>query len=139
MSSRTIIFCTLVFLTMFSPVQASDLPYKPGELIVRFAPNADGIQHSTTEKTQILSSLGGATIKHNFTTVPGLCIVELPVGQTVEDALKTFNKANGILYAEPDYEELIEWFKELWLDEEAREAIDEDTWLKFIESLKKQI
>jgi subtilisin family serine protease len=84
-------------------VVAADAVYAPGELLVRFAPKANGIQRNTEEKLQILSSLGGATIKRNFTIVPGLCLVKLPTGKKVEDALKTFNNRDGIFYAEPNY------------------------------------
>ena len=84
-------------------VVVPDANYVPGELLVRFAPKAEGIQRSTAEKTQILSSLGGGIIKRNYKIVPGLSLVILPAGQTVEDALKTFNKTDGILYAEPNY------------------------------------
>jgi subtilisin family serine protease len=83
---------------------ASDTPYKPGELIVRFGAKANGQMRSMADKNQILSSVGGGNIKRNFNIVPGLSVVELPPGVTVEEALQTFNKANGILYAEPDYE-----------------------------------
>ena len=81
----------------------SDANYVPGKLIVRFAAGADGKIQSAAEKSQILSSLGGATIKRNFKIVPGLSVVKLPAGMTVEQALPVFNKASGILYAEPDY------------------------------------
>jgi subtilisin family serine protease len=84
-------------------VVAADAVYKPGELLVRFAPKADGKQLSTAEKKQILISLGGAALKHNFKIVPGLSLVKLPAEQTVKDALKTFNNRDGILYAEPNY------------------------------------
>jgi len=77
--------------------------YKPGELLVRFAPKSDWSQKSTVEKQQILINLGGATIKRNFKIVPGACVVKLPYGLTVEAALKTFNKTAGIIYAEPNY------------------------------------
>ena len=53
----------------------ADADYAPGELLVRFAPKAKGIQLSTEEKNEILTSLGGATIKHNYTIVPGLSLV----------------------------------------------------------------
>jgi hypothetical protein len=83
---------------------AGNVPYKPGELIVRFAAGANGQQRTSEEKNQILGSLGGGVVKEDFRIVPGLSVVKLPEGMTVEDALKTFNKASGILYAEPDYE-----------------------------------
>jgi len=36
-------------------------------------------------------------------------------------------------------EELLKWLDELWLDEDVRKAIDEDAWLKFIESVKSEL
>ena len=98
-----------------------DTPYKPGELIVRFTPKAAGIQRSAADKNRILSSLGGAALKRNFKIVPGLSVVKLPGWMTVKEALKIFNKADGILYAEPNYEVRAIWtfpddtrFDELW-------------------------
>jgi len=76
---------------------------REGELLVRFAPRPDGKQTSSAEKKQILTSLGGAALKHSFKIVPGLTLVKLPAGQKVQDALKTFNNINGILYAGPNY------------------------------------
>jgi subtilisin family serine protease len=81
-----------------------DSAYKPGELIVRFAAKANGNQLSATEKNQILTSVGGGTVQYEFKIVLGLSVVKLPAGMTVEEALKTFNKANGVLYAEPNYQ-----------------------------------
>ena len=100
---------------------AGNHPYKQGELIVRFAPKAYGKHRSKQEKNQILSSLGGTTIKREFRIVPGLSVVQLPPGMTVEDALPVFNNTDGILYAEPDYEVTVcstipndTLFNELW-------------------------
>ncbi len=81
--------------------------YKEGRLLVRFEPREikgklSGM--STGEKKQILDSLGGAKEKRSFDLVPGLSLVELPEGMTVEKALKKFNKKAGVMYAEPDYE-----------------------------------
>ncbi|MCK4886310.1 MAG: S8 family serine peptidase, partial [Planctomycetes bacterium] len=56
------------------------------------------------DKNQILSSVGGGNIKRNFNIVPGLSVVTLPAGMTVEEALQQFNGADGILYAQPNYE-----------------------------------
>lgn len=85
----------MIVLTLFGLSRTSDsygdLPYAPGELLVRFGPKASGIQRSTTEKNEILISLRGAVVKHNFTIVPGLSVVKLPTGQRVEDALKILN------------------------------------------------
>lgn len=76
---------------------------REGELLVCFAPRPDGKQTSSAEKNQILTSLGGAALKHSFKIVPGLSLVKLPAGQKVEDALKIYNNTGGILYAGPNY------------------------------------
>jgi hypothetical protein len=36
-------------------------------------------------------------------------------------------------------EELIKWLEEIWLDEETQKVIDKDTWLKFIDSVRKEL
>jgi subtilisin family serine protease len=83
---------------------AGDGIYKPGELIVRFGPRSDGKSASEADKQQIVDSLGGGTIARDFDLVPGLSVVELPEGMTVQEALQRFNNTSGILYAEPNYE-----------------------------------
>jgi subtilisin family serine protease len=101
--------------------KAGNAPYKPDELIVRFAQKTNGVQYSTTDKNYIVSSLGAIGIKEEFTLVPGLCVVQLPTGMTVEEALQTFNGTEGILYAQPNYELTIDStfpddtrFNDLW-------------------------
>jgi subtilisin family serine protease len=102
-------------------VPAPNVPYKPDELLVRFAPKSDGKRPGPQERAQILNSLGGAAIKRNFKILPGLSAVKLPSGMTVEEALQRFNKAHGILYAQPNYRLKASWtfpndprFGELW-------------------------
>ncbi|UCC22394.1 MAG: S8 family serine peptidase, partial [Planctomycetota bacterium] len=82
---------------------AADSSYKPGELLVRFAPKANGRQRDKKEKEEILRSLDGGTIKHTFRLVPGLNVVKLPKGHKVKDVLEKFNREAGILYAQPNY------------------------------------
>ncbi len=41
--------------------------------------------------------------------------------------------------AEPSFEELLKRLAEIWLDPEVRKVIDEDAWLKLVESLKQDI
>ncbi|MHC4624783.1 MAG: S8 family serine peptidase [Planctomycetota bacterium] len=82
----------------------ADAAYKPGQVIVRFAPRGNGKQRDSAEKKQILDSLGGGTIKRNYGLVPGLSVVKLPAGASVKNVLKAFNRAKGILYAQPDYQ-----------------------------------
>lgn len=120
MSNRTIIFCTVVSISIFClavismtyagastgsqpPSTPLDLGYVPGELLVRFAPKADDMQLSAAEKNQILSSLGAATVIGNYKIVPGLSHVKLPTGVTVEQAIAQLNKTQGIIYAQPNH------------------------------------
>jgi hypothetical protein len=65
----------------------SNLPYKEGELLVRFAPKADSKQKSLNERSQILSSYNAGTIKHSVKLVPGLSLVKLPENVKVADAI----------------------------------------------------
>ena len=76
--------------------------HKRGELLVRFAPRADGTQRSIGDKERIVRRLGGRILKH-YRLVPGLVVVALPPGQTVRVALTIYNRTRGILYAEPNY------------------------------------
>jgi len=120
MSNKTIIFCSVVSVSIFClavismtyagvppgrqpPSKPLDLGYVPGELLVRFAAKADGMQLSAAERNQILSSLGAATVIGNYKIVPGLSHVKLPAGVTVEQAMAQLNKTEGIMYAQPNH------------------------------------
>ena len=104
MSKKILTSLAIAYLTAYSSVGiASELGYKEDELLVRFAPKATGMRRSTKEKDDILSTLGLGTIKREYRIVPGLSLIKLTTGQTVEDALTAFKRTNGILYAEPDY------------------------------------
>jgi serine protease len=120
MSKRAIIFfstVSLITLGMFftvrsyavSPGQNTDssvsldLGYEQGEIIVRFKPKQDGKQQTLAEKNGVLSSINGGTVKHSYELVPGLTVVKLPPEVNVKDAVAKLNKAQGILYAQPNY------------------------------------
>ncbi|MHC4526340.1 MAG: S8 family serine peptidase, partial [Planctomycetota bacterium] len=83
---------------------APDASYRAGEVLVRFAPKANGAEQSKVENNAALAAIGGGNIKRSFGLVPGLAQVILPKDLTVEQALKIFNDRSEILYAEPDYE-----------------------------------
>ncbi|HOX58359.1 MAG TPA: S8 family serine peptidase [Candidatus Paceibacterota bacterium] len=72
--------------------------FTPNQLLVRFASGVESAQ-----RAQILSTLGGAQIVREYGLVPNLCLIALPAGQTVEQALLSYNANPGVLYAEPDY------------------------------------
>ena len=82
MSTRTIILCTILLVIVSSPARATDLPYEPGELIVRFAPKANGQQRTKAEKEQLMASLGGGSVSHSYWLVPGLTLINLPENLT---------------------------------------------------------
>ncbi len=83
---------------MISPRLSPGQDFVPNHLLVRFASGVESAQ-----RTNILNALGGARITREYELVPGLCLVTLPAGQTVEEALLSYNGTSGILYAEPDY------------------------------------
>ena len=72
--------------------------YADGRMLVRFAPGVKAAQRVGT-----LAALGGASVVKGYGLVPGLCLVKLGPGMTAEAALPAFNRADGVLYAEPDY------------------------------------
>ncbi len=85
-------------------VLADDAAFAPGQLLVRFAPQPDRTWPDIAQKSAILDNLDGAIIEREYKIVPGLCLVKLPDGVAVEQALVSFNSTAGILYAQPDYE-----------------------------------
>jgi len=100
-------FCiTIIGLFLISTCIASsdsNLPYKEGELLVKFAPKANGKQKTINERNQILSSLNAGEVKHSFKRVPGLTLVKLPENLKVKDALSKLKSKNEFLYVEPNY------------------------------------
>jgi parallel beta-helix repeat protein len=106
MSNRIISLCTIISLSIFSFASADkldDLDYKKGELIVRFAPKANGLQRTKAERNVILSSIDGGNVKRSYKLVSGLTVVKLPASRTVKNSIDAFKNTPGILYAEPNY------------------------------------
>ena len=105
MFTRTICFlhAIIYFVLISNCIAASNLSYKEGELLVRFAPKANGTQKTSDERNQILSSFDAGTVKKSVKLVPGLSLVKLPANLTVADALQKLQAKNEILYAEPNY------------------------------------
>ena len=95
--------CLIFLMLVVSVGLAQDLNYKPGELIVRFAPKATGEQLTKNEKQTLLTSLDAGTVKHSIMLVPGVSLVKLPEGVTVETAISKLKAAGDILYVEPNY------------------------------------
>lgn len=83
---------------------AENVPYKPGELLVRFGNKRTRRLIDTSTKMETLSSLRGASLIRDFQIVPGLSVVKLPEGVSVEEALIQFNQSEDVIYAQPNYE-----------------------------------
>ena len=90
------------------------LPYRQGELIVRFAdtgpeaPIRRAIPGPLTNRAvkNILSNMAvpGAAVHKEFDRiVPGLTLVKLPWHATVADGLFRFSRSPDVLYVEPNY------------------------------------
>ncbi|MHC4498441.1 MAG: S8 family serine peptidase, partial [Planctomycetota bacterium] len=80
-----------------------DIPHAEGELLVRFAPQADGGEPDAVRADVLTSTLGSASVTQEYPIVPGLCLVRLPAGMTVEDGIKALGKSNDVVYVEPNY------------------------------------
>jgi len=104
MSKKTFFFAIAIYLPFLSSfVYASGLGYKEGEILVLFAPKADGSQRATLERNTIIEDIDGGEVISSYKLVPGLSLVKLPEGVKVKDVLTNFNKTTGILYAQPNY------------------------------------
>jgi subtilisin family serine protease len=80
--------------------------YKSDQILVKFSdtrPDMPDIKISSDDKTQILGSVDVGSVHEEFDLVPGLSIVKLHHGQSVEDAIQKLNATKGVIYAQPDY------------------------------------
>jgi subtilisin family serine protease len=89
---------------MPSPVFSDEPNYAPDRILVQFKQKQDGELFQSLEKQSLAQSVCEATIEQEYELVPGLTLVKLPDGQSVEDAIDAFNSTEDVLYAEPDYE-----------------------------------
>lgn len=81
-------------MSVSSSVDISVPLYAPDHIFVKYDPNL----------IRSLSAESAAEILKDFSDlVPGLQIIELPDGVTVEEAVDYYNALPGVLYAEPDY------------------------------------
>lgn len=72
---------TVVVLSQIRSVYAqppNNLGYKPGELIVRFAPTATGLQRTKGERNNVLRVINAGSLKHSYKLVLGLSVIKLP-------------------------------------------------------------
>jgi subtilisin family serine protease len=83
--------------------------FAEGQMLVRFAPQADRKYPGLAAKNSILANasngkLAAARVSKEYKVVRGLSLVKLPDNVAVKDALVMLNNTPGILYAEPDYQ-----------------------------------
>lgn len=105
MKYRMIIVGLAAFLVMAALASAQQPAYKPGVVLVRFA-NVGSQPPATAAKNSIINSIlssSGAPVQREYTLVPGLAVVNLPAGASVENAVASLKQSSSILYAEPDY------------------------------------
>ncbi len=111
---RQIVIGLSILLAAAGFASADKLPYKRGELIVRFADTGAGSPVrkavagplSNRAVKGVISNLAvaGARVANEYEGItPGLAVVSLPEGATVADALGQFNGSPGVVYAQPNY------------------------------------
>jgi subtilisin family serine protease len=81
----------------------TDEAFAEGQLLVRFAPDSDYAWPDVAERDSILTATSGAVVEREYEIVPGLCLVQLPDGIPVAEAVASLNQTDGILYAQPNY------------------------------------
>ena len=81
--------------------QAPGAEYAPDAVLVQFAPSADTESAAAAEATA--EAVSGGEIIREFSLVPGLTYLRLPLGADVMQTIEKLKAIDGIVYAEPDY------------------------------------
>ncbi len=104
MFTKSIYFYFTICLSIASNCLANpDLPYKEGELLVKFSQKTEGVQRTITECNEVLASFNAGEVKDSYKIVPGLTLVKLPENLKVEDALAQLKGRSEFLYVEPNW------------------------------------
>ena len=85
--------------------------YRPGHLIVKFANASNAVPQglsrpmsSKAVKSIVANAImAGSSVKREYDFKPGLSVVKLPAGSSVDNALSHFMNNPAVAYAEPDY------------------------------------
>ena len=80
-----------------------DIPHAAGELLVRFSPQGQAGEPDVAAANVLMSALGGASIERQYSIVPGLFLIRLPEGMTVEEGTRRLGECDDVLYAQPNY------------------------------------
>jgi subtilisin family serine protease len=75
--------------------------YEPDTVIIRFAAGDGPALCSASDRAHSL--LGADVVEDLSDLVPGMQVVELPEGVSVEEAVDYYNGLSGVEYAEPNY------------------------------------
>lgn len=79
------------------------LNYVPGEIIVVFDKNADTAETTKEIKKNHRASLQMIAPEKQIDNETEVGVVEIPLEQTVEDAINEIEKETGVAYAQPNY------------------------------------
>ena len=112
-----VIFCFALFSNCFA---GQDSAYIEDELVVKFAPKANGNQRSHAERSQVLDSFQIGKINKSSRLVPGLTLIKLHENGKVEEAISKLHGKNEILYVEPNYK--------IWPDRTPHDAYFSQLW-----------
>jgi len=104
MKRHILVSSLIIFLFRGGLVIAEQLPYKEGQLLMRFANVAGRPLAGNTKETILNSIIPGCCVGKEYDgIVQGLTLVNLPSGTTVADALPLFSQSSAFLYVEPNY------------------------------------
>jgi hypothetical protein len=79
-----------------APAAGMAAEHVPGQLVVRFAPNADA-----TDRAGAVEDVDGRIAK--TLPVPGARLVKLEGGVSIGEAIRALERRDDVLYAEPNY------------------------------------
>ena len=75
----------------------------PDKILVRFRPSIAANAAAYIQASDAASASIGATVIKQYAFVPGLEVVKLPPGISVNDSIAAYQKSTNVTYAEPDF------------------------------------
>ncbi len=95
-------FCTAAFFKDSPVYQSPPGNYREGYILVRFYETGT-TANAIAARTAVVQAAGGGTIEKMYPMVPGLALVKLPSGASVEAARYAFQATPGVQYAVQDH------------------------------------
>ncbi len=77
--------------------------YPDGQVLVRFQTSGKKQLLKKSFQEAVLSESGQAVVERQYSLIPGLSLVQLPAGMTVEEAIQTYRPMEEVLYIQPNY------------------------------------